>query len=256
MKKKRFSPIERYTVWKIHKERCGFCAEPIRFKDVTIDHFFPEKLLEQYEDRKQLLFQYGIDDREFNINGFGNWLPCHSACNQKKGTTNPRFSAGHQLIVDRLIRESAKAERFKTQWSKDKKKDKILATLLSGLELEAITLNELISFLEPLYNTEELQILPNDIIMLSGGYWVYKDEIAKEGYCNCERKICCDSETKMYCYFKPDLSEWVITKGLYSKCYNEEIECPRCKRRHKRGHIGRSKACGHPFSNQALQKDD
>lgn len=66
---------------------------------------------------------------------------------------------------------------------------------------------------------------------------------------------CVDSAGKVYCYFPRDLSPWVITTGLYKKCYDEIVDCPRCAAQHKRGHIGRDGICGRPFRDQESQTD-
>jgi hypothetical protein len=92
-------------------------------------------------------------------------------------------------------------------------------------------------------------------IPLDDGSVVLPSEIAKEGLCTCERAACVDADDKVYCYFVKSLARWVINTGLYRKCYDERIRCPRCRKKHKRGHIGRKNACDRPYAHQVLQKD-
>jgi hypothetical protein len=47
----------------------------------------------------------------------------------------------------------------------------------------------------------------------------------------------------------------IVNKGLFWRCYDEFITCPRCSRKHKRGHIGSEDICGKPYLNQEAQND-
>lgn len=92
-------------------------------------------------------------------------------------------------------------------------------------------------------------------IPLDDGSVVLPDDIVSEGECACERANCVDAKGKVYCYFKRGLPRWVVNTRLYRKCYDELIRCPRCKKRHKRGHIGRKNSCARPYVHQVLQRD-
>jgi hypothetical protein len=256
MTKRQFTPFERYAIWKWHEERCWLCSEPLSYKETTVDHFFPEELLLDDIKRRDLLKEYGLTDENFNINGFENWLPSHGICNQKKSTKITKFIPGNAFVLETLISKAGKVKQTVDKLSRDRNKDKIFLPLLNALELETISFDDLLEFIKPLSDKENIQIVPKDLIILSGGYWVYRDSIAREGLCTCENEHCVDSNEKMYCYFSPLLSSWVIQTGLYYKCYDELITCPRCKRIHKRGHIGRVDICGLPYANQELQTDN
>jgi len=253
--KKKFSELERFAIWKCHGERCWRCTEPLSYKETTIDHFFPEYLLDDNDRRKEVLLQYGQNDERFQINGFENWLPCHSRCNQIKGTVIPEFVPGNMLILKKLIDKSNEVNRTIQKLASDKKKDKVFGSILYSLDNGTISFEDLIDFINPLNNEIKIKILPKSLILLQGGYWVYQDEIAREGLCMCERNHCVDSESKVYCYFPSNLPQWVIRTGLYFKCYDEIIMCPRCNQEHKRGHIGKQGVCSNPYKDQLQQKD-
>jgi len=255
MSKRIFTAFERYAIWKCHEERCWLCSEPLSYKETTIDHFFPESLLEDDQKRKTILFEYGLVDDYFNINGFENWLPSHSICNQKKTIKIPKFIPGNSFVLDQRIKKSKRVRQTVTKLSANKKNDKIFLFLLNALESEIISFEDLIEFIKPFSDSENIQFIPNDLILLSGGYWVYRKDIAREGLCECERNHCVESNEKRYCYFSRNLSSWVIKAGLYYKCYDEIITCPRCKQQHKRGHLGKKDICGVPFNFQELQID-
>lgn len=92
-------------------------------------------------------------------------------------------------------------------------------------------------------------------IPLDDGTVVYPRDIVAEGYCTCERNTCVDTNRKVYTYFTKRQSRWVRTTGLFWRCYDEVIRCPRCKRKHKRGHVGRRGRCLRPYVHQVLQRD-
>jgi hypothetical protein len=255
MEKRKFTPFERYAIWKCHEERCWLCIEPLSYKDTTIDHFFPEKLLNENQKRIEILGEYGLRDDSFNINNFENWLPCHASCNQRKSTKVTKFVPGNSIILEKLISKADKVRQTYNQLTKDKKTDKVFLALLNALETEEISFDDLVEFIKPLSEKENIQFVSNDLILLSGGYWIYRNEIAREGLCKCEKNHCVETDSKVYCYFSTKLSLWVIKTGLYQKCYDEIITCPRCGERHKRGHIGKIAVCGKPYKNQELQRD-
>jgi hypothetical protein len=83
----------------------------------------------------------------------------------------------------------------------------------------------------------------------------YPQGVFLEGYCNCEREACVGHDVKVYVYFPKTVSKWVLAKGLYHKCYDEVVKCPRCGNNHKRGHIGRAGRCAKPYTDQGKHID-
>ncbi len=92
-------------------------------------------------------------------------------------------------------------------------------------------------------------------IQLDNGEAAYAEDIVSEGYCQCERDTCIAHNQKVYCYWPKWLSDWVINKHLYWRCYDEYIICHRCGKEHKRGHIGKINKCAKPYKNQDQQID-
>jgi hypothetical protein len=191
----------------------------------------------------------------FNINGFENWLPCHNHCNQRKGSTKFRFVPGYQLIFDKLIALAPKVQQAANAIKIHLERDRLFAKILVALEEKTITSEDLRKLLPELSRPPTAAPVPGDMIRLDNGYWVHKDDVAQECLCRCEREACVDHTTKVYCFFSRALSKWVITAGLYWKCYDEIIECPRCTNTHRRGYIGRAGKCGHPYVDQDGQTD-
>ncbi len=104
---------------------------------------------------------------------------------------------------------------------------------------------------------DEIRRWPNENlpIALDDGSVILPSRVIAQGFCSCERAACVDARAKLYCYWTKGLSRWVITKRLYRRCYDEVIRCPRCKRRHKRGHVGKRGNCLQPYVHQVLQRD-
>jgi hypothetical protein len=252
--KRRFSYPERYAVWHCNGQRCWWCKQPLRLVEVTIDHVVPESLLYDEEKRQAVLTEYGLP-RDFKINGYENWLPCHNHCNQRKGSSSPAFVPGNKAILDGLRERAHKAERIARSVTSNVAKDRVFKTVFAGLERQTITVRDLADWLEAFVHDPTKAGLPDDFIVLDSGYWIRRDQIVREGICRCERNTCVGCVDKVYCYFQASLSSWVVNTGLFWRCYDEVITCRRCSARHKRGHVGREDVCGRPYASQEAQSD-
>src|SRR5208282_4348608 len=248
MGKRRFKDSERYAVWLHHEKRCWLCLVHLRLFEATIDHYLPESLLDHPEQFAQIRTHWGLPEN-FNINGFENWLPSHQHCNQLKGATEFEFTPAHSIIVHRLLERAPDVQKSAMSIGATTKKDKVIGYILAALEKQTVTLDDLQIF------AKEPPTEP-DMLRLDNGYWLHKQDVVRECDCQCERDSCVDTNKKVHCYFSRGLSDWVIQAGLYWKCYDEVVMCPRCEHPHKRGHIGRAEICGRPYGNQAQRTDD
>ena len=253
-RKRRFSYPERYAVWHTKERRCWWCREPLRLVEVTVDHVLPESLLDDKDKLEAILVEYDLP-KDFNINGYENWLPCHNHCNQSKGNRSPSFVPGNKVIIDGLRHRAADAERISREVSSNVAKDEVFKTVFAALERQAISVRDLGDLLQAFVDHPTRAGVPDDFIVLDSGYWIRKDQIVRRGQCCCERDVCVGHSDKVYCYFQTSLSPWVIKKGLFWRCYDEVVVCPRCSRQHKRGHIGWNGVCGQPYLNQGRQSD-
>jgi len=253
-RKRKFSYAERYAVWHNNERRCWLCPEPLRLQESTIDHVLPEWLLSDDAERMKALHLFGLGE-DFAINGFENWLPSHGPCNQSKSKSLPANAPLILFILRRLVREAQKTRRLAEKVARDVTKDKVLGVIFSALEKRQLSHVDLEELLRGFRMDPKAAGVPDDVIVLSHGYWVPKKEIVAEGLCRCERNTCVDMEEKTYCYFEATLPQWVVRTGLFWKCYDEIVTCPRCSSRHKRGHIGRLGTCDHPYADQEKQLD-
>jgi len=252
--KRRFSYPERYAVWYCNERRCWWCREPLRLFEVTFDHVLPESLLDDDVSREAILTEYGLP-KHFNINGYENWLPCHNHCNQSKSSRPPTFVPGTKAILDRLAENADRAARRANSVTSNVAKDKVFKTVFAALEQRTLSVRDLDDLLRGFIEDPAGAGVPHDVIILDSGYWFRRDEIARECFCCCERQQCVSTNKKVYCYFQKSLSSWVITAGLFWRCYDEVILCPRCSGKHKRGQVGREGVCGLPYSVQETQSD-
>jgi len=252
--KRKFSYAERYAVWYCNGQKCWWCKEPLRLVEVTIDHVLPESLLDDDISRETILTEYGLP-KHFNINGYENWLPCHNHCNQSKSNRPPTFVPGNKAILDGLAARAARATSVANSVTANVAKDRVFKTFFAALEQRTLSLVDLDELLQAFAEDPARAGVPADVIILESGYWVPRDEIVREGTCRCERGHCVGRNEKVHCYFQKSLSPWVIATGLFWRCYDEIISCPRCSDQHKRGHIGREGVCGRPYRSQETQSD-
>ncbi|MBF0401597.1 MAG: hypothetical protein HQL90_12635 [Magnetococcales bacterium] len=254
MSKYKFTLPERYAVWHCHEQRCWICCKPLDFEDATIDHFFPENLLANCDLRTKTLNEWGLPE-DFNINGPENWLPCHASCNQKKGIIVLDFIPGTFFVLRKLMKRAEEVRRTISGITSNASKAKIFVSIFSSLENKSISTDDLQDMFSKLLKKSAPVPDPDEVLLLDGGYWVFRKDVVREGKCQCERDRCVGSTDKIHCYFRPELSPWVIKTGLYWKCYDEIVQCSRCLAQHKRGHTGKDGVCGKPYRDQESQTD-
>lgn len=253
--KKKFSHRERYAVWRCGEYKCWICTEPLRLLETTVDHILPEKLLHDNEARVNTLRKYDLPE-DFDINDYGNWAPAHARCNALKGDIIYNFVPAYKIKLDSQIKIMPWAKKIEEQLKKNITKDKILKAIFTGLENRHLSLIDVFDFLRLIAEQPVAHGLPDEALFLDDGYYTSKADIVHECLCRCERNQCVASSGKVYCYFTKDLSPWVISAGLFHKCYDEQIVCYRCNDTHARGHVGKNGICRNPYSDQENKSDN
>lgn len=253
-RKRNFKAHERYAIWMCHEKRCWRCGEPLRLFKTSIDHVLPERLLWDPGQREKALKDFDLPS-SFNIDGYENWLPMCRGCNEEKGHKIPEVWPRTRDVLSSLITKSDWVRKKADSVKKDIAKDKVLTAIFVALEEKTLSLNDLDELLIEVLERPQDVGLPGDVIILGDGYLRTRASIIREGHCNCEREVCVGEQRKIYCYFHDELSNWVIGKGLFHRCYDEVVQCSRCTGVHSRGHVGRLHYCGKPFENQSEQAD-
>ena len=143
MKKYKFSKIERFVIWKSYNYLCFYCGQNLKWKNLTIDHLFPEYLLYNHRGFITIKKIYSLKN-DFRINDFVNWVPAHETCNNKKANYMPLFSTDFAMVN----KFSDIARSTHDILLKQQSKDEELAKLLSHLEKGSITTSELYKLIE------------------------------------------------------------------------------------------------------------
>lgn len=136
------SRIERRAIWQAGGCVCAYCGDPLRYRDVEIDHIVPQSL--DFESFAQLRAQQGLPE-DFDINGYGNLAAACSVCNRKKSAHS--FRAGRIAIelanASRLTRQVA---ALVAQFIRQSEADKVrfmLAEALSTGRLSPVDLRDM-----------------------------------------------------------------------------------------------------------------
>ena len=169
MKKYKFSQIERFAIWKAYNYLCFHCGQNLKWKNLTIDHLFPECLLYNHKGFAAIKKRYSLKN-DFCINDFANWVPTHETCNNKKGDFMPHSSTDF-AIVNKL---SHVARSIHEKLLKQRSKDEVLAKILSHLENGSITTSELYKLIEKttIYYYGFPEIEPEEIVHIPDNWKV------------------------------------------------------------------------------------
>ena len=166
MKKYKFSQIERFAIWKTYNYLCFHCGQNLKWKNLTIDHLFPESLLRTHKGFHAIKKAYLLTS-DFCINDFVNWVPAHDICNNRKGDFMPSYSTNFAMVNKR----SHVARNTHDKLVRQRSEDEALAKILSHLENGSITTSELYQLIEktticyfgfPEIEPEEIINVPNN----------------------------------------------------------------------------------------------
>lgn len=133
MSKYKFNNDERYSVWKILGPNCQWCKEPVMYKDCHIDHIVPESLLEDPSGLKAVLEKYGLN-KDFNINGFENWIPSHPSCNQSKSDSVISGTPVIQQLLENVNLKVEATEKLYKKWKNQDKTAKLESLITKALD--------------------------------------------------------------------------------------------------------------------------
>jgi len=69
------------AMWEEHKKKCFYCAEPLSFKNIHVDHIIPQIAFEK--DKRSLRKKYGLGE-DFDFNSLDNFVPSCPSCNSNR----------------------------------------------------------------------------------------------------------------------------------------------------------------------------
>jgi hypothetical protein len=123
-----FSGPERFGLWKAWDGKCGWCAEPVIFRDIQIDHLIPIDAVRKAEDRQKIIAFYGLP-AEFDFASFENCLPSCSRCNRLKSSRTFEASPALVMMLGTVRMLAPLARAIAAKFFQDQKRAKILVRI-------------------------------------------------------------------------------------------------------------------------------
>lgn len=123
--------IVRAALFYEYEGKCFYSNEPLRYKEMHIDHIIPQGLTN--EKIKGIISVLGLPE-DFNINSLYNLVPCNPNVNEVKNkNTYPEAFLGH-CIYDKTTKKVDKVKNRIEQLKIDKNIDKAIAKLVATAE--------------------------------------------------------------------------------------------------------------------------
>lgn len=140
----KFSIIERRAFWEAHGKRCAYCAEPLWYRDLFLDHIVPQSITDALELRG-IMESCGLDDG-FDLDSELNIVPSCHRCNTIKGAN--LFEPPRLILILEVARAKApKVEAFKKRYQQEQDAEDIRLTLSLALARGDISPDQLSALL-------------------------------------------------------------------------------------------------------------
>ncbi len=140
-KSQKFSDIERRAYWEAHNRRCVYCSEPLRFRELFIDHIIPQSLLVKSDELSRLFDQIGVS-ATFDITSEFNLVPSCNRCNTTKAAK--LFEAPRLILILEIAKSKVdKVLHLKGCYQKEAKSDQLRIDLSIALSNGSISLDEM-----------------------------------------------------------------------------------------------------------------
>jgi hypothetical protein len=137
MSQQRFSDIHRSALWEAHRKRCLYCGEPLRFKELFVDHVIPEKTAKNANQLADVRISHGLG-ADFDIAGDENLAPACYACNTRK--SDLLFPPEHAaLILKQVAVRLPKFNRLKARYQEQASVEDLMRGVSVALEKRLIS---------------------------------------------------------------------------------------------------------------------
>lgn len=141
--KRRFTYLERVSLWYAYNGQCFWCGHPLELRHLTVDHVLPETLLhETPQELAATRKRYGLAST-WDINSYANWVPAHASCNGKKGTTLLPSSPAFLLVLEGVQRAAVRCLEIEARWRRQRDADRAIAVLKVALENQTLTASDI-----------------------------------------------------------------------------------------------------------------
>lgn len=128
MGKYSFTAAQRSAIYVKHGEKCYMCTSPIDLKSMQIDHIIPESLLADKDQLSSVLNDFGLPS-DFDLNGYGNWLPSCATCNRKKSAKVFTPSPIIQIEIESAINKADEVAELAQKTVSNRELSKAINTL-------------------------------------------------------------------------------------------------------------------------------
>jgi hypothetical protein len=153
----------RIAIWHAHRKLCAYCAEPIVYTDLDIEHVIPESLASDPGRAATVFTDYDLP-RTFDVNALCNLLPVHHRpCNLRK--SDRLFSPGRaRYFLEIAASKEPLVRRYIASGELEQRKSKLLASVGAAIDAGSITPAELTALLS---NTDTFTV--NDGLQFADG---------------------------------------------------------------------------------------
>lgn len=128
MSKYKFSPAERWAIWKTHGPNCRWSNTPVAYSNCQIDHILPESLDSDPKKLEELVKLYKLH-KDFKLNSFYNWIPIQPGVNQSKSKDVFDGAPFVGQLLHRVAAKFEEASKLHQEMLKSTKVGKLMAML-------------------------------------------------------------------------------------------------------------------------------
>jgi hypothetical protein len=126
--KYQFSDLEKAAIWSADDRKCFYEGEPVRYRDLQVDHIVPESTSEAKMSELRSILPL-----DFEINSVENWVTCHQGCNGRKSST--LFEAKSLLFYLEMAKKRAPKVRKNIEELRNARdNDRLLSSLAVRIE--------------------------------------------------------------------------------------------------------------------------
>lgn len=164
-----FDDVFRAALWKVYKNRCFYCSQPLDWISYQIDHIIPEWLENDQKQLAKIITEFDLSS-DFHLNISYNLVPAHIQCNNRKRGTI--FEKEVTLFYLQLSKERQKALSIEIEALRNKKNKgtifaKVQAALASGLISQQEMAELLTTAKKNQWSSKSVE-LPNEIDYIEG----------------------------------------------------------------------------------------
>jgi hypothetical protein len=132
VRKQNFPTELRVALWRAHDRRCIYCTEPFSFNELWVEHIIPKKLAANKKELSLVLREFDLD-ADFDLDGYGNLLPCCAPCNRKKSGLIFEKKAAH-FYLQIAKRKLEKVKQEEQRIDRNQEADNVLTNLSIAFE--------------------------------------------------------------------------------------------------------------------------